>query len=110
MTASSYDRFRDPVFRWDSVGLFVEESAWVDGIHAIRFEGGHFDVLIRGGLMAMEGSRSLPVFFSGAVQRDGTAPPFFSGTTLARQTGVPVVAVSDPTLHSSDQLSIGWYT
>lgn len=110
MSVVRYSRFSDPVFTWGSLDHFVQNANWVDGIHAINFEGGHFDVLIRGDFFAMPNSMSLPVFLSGAVQRDGTAPPFFSGTTMARQAGVPVVSISDPTLHCSDSLSIGWYT
>lgn len=110
MTRAHYDRFSDQVFRWGSIDDFLRDSAWSDGIHAIRFAGGHFDVLLRGGVTSTPDLRALPVFFSGAVQRDATAPPFFSGTTLAGQVGVPVVAISDPTLHCSNDVSIGWYT
>lgn len=109
MTGSRYDRFADELFRWESLDGFILESDWRDGIHVIGKGVEQFEVLIRGGVESADDSRCLPVFFSGAVSRDGSRPPYFSGSTLARQMEMPVVAISDPTLMWSDRLTIGWY-
>lgn len=105
-----YARFSDPLFRWSSLDEFLSSSDWVGGIHVIGFEGAHFDILIRGGIDLVDDLAALPVFFTGAVSREGAVPPFFSGSTLAGQLNVPFISVADPTLALSSSLSIGWYT
>lgn len=111
MVESMYGRFSDDLFRWRNVEEFIKNAAWREGIHAIALPNrGHFDVLLRGDIGSWESTTSLPVFFSGAVQRDGTQPPFFSGSNLAREKGLPLVSIADPTLNLSESLGIGWYT
>lgn len=105
---SDYSRFSDEVWHWQSVKDFSDRSELRDGIHQIGLsDGSYFDLLLRG----ISGSyEDLAVFFNGAVVRDGTNPPYFSGSNVAVAASVPVIAVADPTLNLSSDLGIGWYT
>ena len=109
-SAASYSRFSDPIYQWGSLDAFLSNSDWIDGIHSIGEGAERFDVLFRGEVRSFSAGRALPVFFNGAVSRAGSAPPYFSGSTLAAQIGVPLVAIADPTLVLSESLTIGWYT
>lgn len=108
MFHSEYSRFSDKLWSWKSSDEFVKESLLRDGIHQIALsDGRYFDLLLRG----VRGKyKDLPVFFNGAVVRENTKPPYFSGSNVAVAASVPVIAVADPTLNLSSELGIGWYT
>lgn len=90
---------------------FLSDSDWKDAIHVIRLrDGSSLDFLIRGGIRTHDSSRALPVFFNGAVDRAKGQPPFFSGSTLAKELSTPFIAIADPTLQPDNKLGIGWYT
>lgn len=111
MTDNRYARFPDEVCHWEDMTTFLSESNWCDAIHVIKLrDGSSLDILIRGDLSTYDSSRALPVFFNGAVERTKGQPPFFSGSSIAKELGTPVVAIADPTISPSSNLGIGWYT
>lgn len=106
-----YERFSDEVCHWENMASFLSDSDWIDAIHVIRLrDGSSLDILIRGGIRNYDSSRALPIFFNGAVDRAKGQPPFFSGSSIAKELRTPVVAIADPTISPSNNLGIGWYT
>lgn len=67
-----------------------------------------FDYLYKPTDVAKLRSR-LVVFFSGAIDRERHHPPVFQRWTWASRFDANVVYLSDPGLHLSDKLKIGWY-
>lgn len=111
MNHSRYARFPDEVCHWENLPSFLSSSDWKDAIHVIGLrDGSSLDVLIRGGIQNYDASLVLPVFFNGAVDRSKGQPPFFSGSTLAKELATPFIAIADPTLRPENKLGIGWYT
>lgn len=54
--------------------------------------------------------RVILVAFNGAVtHRQGKKAPFFSGAGIARATGLPLIAISDPTLALDGEIPLAWY-
>ncbi|BAJ00593.1 DUF6270 domain-containing protein [Shewanella violacea] len=52
----------------------------------------------------------LAISFSGAVSNtSGKKGPFFSGLSISSELGIPLVAISDPTLNLCDDLPLAWY-
>lgn len=50
------------------------------------------------------------VFFQGAItNRDNTSPPYFTGTSIAKELGHPYISISDPTISLDNSLTLSWY-
>ncbi|GAA1709094.1 hypothetical protein [Propioniferax innocua] len=98
----------DVVFTWDSITSFHDAEP-ADGVHVITTEHGQLEILTGGSPWNVAQGPVLMIF-SGAVQRDeGRPPPFFSGRGIATATGLPFIAITDPTLALRDDISLGWY-
>ncbi len=81
-----------------------------DGLHRIWFGGESLDLLLQGTDSPRAQGKALLVVFGGAVAaRQGKRAPFFSGMGLARSLGLPLLAVSDPTLARNADIALGWY-
>lgn len=107
----SSDYGSDPVNRWKSADSFFSAEIRVDGVHVIRGAQGNEVEFLLGGQPFEECVGPVLVVFSGAVtKRSERTPPFFSGRGIAEKTGVPFIAISDPTLSIAPDLNIGWYS
>ena len=49
------------------------------------------------------------VGLTGAMGREGTSPPYFSGSGIARELSKPFISISDPTFDKGLDCTIGWY-
>lgn len=110
LVPSQYPDDGAEVHRWPSPDAFAADVP-APGVHVLPLaDGNHLDLVVRGDLAAVEEGRSVVVFLAGAVPaRSPHAPPFFAGGRLTHELGIPWVAVSDPTLHLSEELRQGWY-
>ncbi|MGD7004234.1 hypothetical protein [Kocuria palustris] len=105
---SSYGK--TPVHRWPDIQAFHAADSRPDGIHVIASAyGGPYELLTKGS--PFEQTRNpVMVVFNGAVgRRSERTPPFLSGKGLAPGLGVPLIALSDPSLALSGELAISWY-
>lgn len=75
------------------------------GIHTVDAGGYKVDILFEGDNLE---SDFLLVFFTAAITSTNTLP-FFSGRSVARQLGVPLLAFSDPCLGVSTRLGAHYY-
>lgn len=82
--------------------LLREGSA--DGVYLIAIEGGTLPVSVR-----LRSSSTLVFTFSGAVDRVRYALPRFGSVALADRISSSVIAVADPSLERSDDLTLAWY-
>lgn len=101
---------RNLVHRWQDLPAFWEAEVRADGFHVIEeAHGGPLEFLTKG-LPFEQADGPVMVVFSGAVsKREERVPPFASGRSLAPGLGVPLIALSDPTLSLAADLSIGWF-
>ncbi|WP_444886875.1 hypothetical protein [Microbulbifer sp. JMSA008] len=84
-------------------------SAIKDGIYHFIEGGRTLDVQIFGMENALS-KKEILVCFRGAIsKREYRSAPFFPGIGIAKQLGVPVVSISDPSLARSHSLTLGWY-
>jgi hypothetical protein len=102
-----------PTHSYSDVEAALASKFTSDGIHQIGLgDGQTLDLCIQGlaGLGTRDAPQVLLVGFSGAVAaRDGKKAPFFSGLSIAKSLGLPIIAVSDPTLALDNQLPLAWY-
>lgn len=85
-----------------------------DGIHSIVLsqDGMTLDLLSLGFSNPETRKDVFIVAFNGAVStkiRAEASAPFFSGVGLSKSSGIPLLAVSDPSLAMSKSLTLGWY-
>lgn len=100
----------DSVHHWSDVAEFHAAVYRPDGMHVIASaHGGPYELFTRND--PFEHSRGpVLVIFSGAVtSREDRTPPFVSGRSLAPNLGLPLIALSDPSLSLATDLSIAWY-
>lgn len=99
-------------YAYESLDVFLERDKYASGVHKIRVEEGVFlDILIFKKPWNIPSSSRIPVFFSGALTgRENTSPPYFSGSSFARELGQGIIAISDPIFYFDDQITAGWYT
>ena len=109
---SDYSTRQPDVVVWSSPDDFASATGWAPGVHVVMLPSGtHVDLFISGDIGVLPSGRALPVVFSGAVSaRNGSRAPFFSGASLGRDLGTPLVSISDPLLAAHDDLRLGWYT
>lgn len=87
----------------------VVDGGLRDGIHRVWVGDGSVDLLLERCADTPRRTRDLLVVFGGAVSaRDGKRGPFFSGASLARSVGLPLLAISDPSLVRGPT-ALGWY-
>lgn len=101
---------RNLVHRWQDISSFRGAEVRADGFHVIeQAHGGPLEFLTKG-LPFEQADGPVMVVFSGAVtNREERVPPFASGRSLAPGLGVPLIALSDPTLSLAADLGISWY-
>ena len=107
-----YDRWHKPVFTYPSLDVALETGFPRDGIYRILIGVESIDLMIQGSeiLRAGRGGQPLLVPFSGAVSnRNDQRAPFFSGLGLSEALKLPLLAVSDPTMARSGDVSLAWY-
>ena len=79
-----------------------------DGVHQIGSQG--LEVLLDGIDRLQVNERHVLVNFSADVSdRANKTGPFFSGVTIAKQMGMPLLAIADPTVTRDKRVSLGWY-
>lgn len=102
-----------PVYQHPSILAAVADGLSADGIHRVTLSPQCvLDVLAQrlGEWRADNPRKYLLICFSGAVSnRSAKRPPFFSGLGVARDLGMPIVAISDPSLGLSTHLGLAWY-
>lgn len=98
------------VHRWKDLDEFHAASAHADGFHVIeQAHGAPLELLTIGEPFEQESGPTM-VVFSGAVgKRRERTPPFVSGRGLGPKLGVPLIALSDPSLAMKRDLNIAWY-
>ncbi|MCT1601386.1 hypothetical protein M3E18_10135 [Kocuria sp. p3-SID1433] len=100
----------EAVHRWADLEAFHASSEHGDGYHVIERAHGAPLELLTIGQPFEQLSGAVLVVFSGAVgKRKARKPPFVSGRSLGPQLGVPLIAISDPTLALRGDLNIAWY-
>lgn len=94
-----------------SVEAAVDEAIAADGLVSVCGQHPPIDVLVSGLATAPDHTGApILVGLSGAVAgRSGKPGPFLSGAGIARDTGLPLVALSDPTLALDPDVPLGWY-
>lgn len=103
--------------QWNHVPLFERNitDLWgasepLNGLYHFKKGDGHVDFLLTG-MEKIGASKAILVCFSGAVSsRSGMSAPFFAGVGVAKQLDVPVISVADPSLSSSHEIGLGWYS
>jgi len=115
-STAAYDvfAFKMPVHQHASIESAMDEGINKDGIHRIMIaKRTTLDLCAQGlSLLSAKGEQNkvLLIGLSGAVtNRNGKKAPFFSGLGLARNLGLPLVAVADPTLALDPDLPLAWY-
>jgi|LSQX01.1.fsa_nt_gb hypothetical protein len=81
-----------------------------DGVHQITVDvNSSIDVLLQGVEGKQEHQKTALICFGGAVfNRIKKTGPFFSGTNIAKNLNVPLIAIADPTL-SAFNVNLAWY-
>lgn len=81
-----------------------------DGLHQITVDSNNsIDVLLQGVEGKQENEKTVLICFGGAVfDRIKKTGPFFSGTNIAKNLNVPLIAIADPTL-SAFNVNLAWY-
>lgn len=74
------------------------------GVSTIALDGGELPVSVQ-----LRDSPALVFTFSGAVDRTTQTLPRFSATSLADYVPATVIALADPTLSHSEELTLAWY-
>jgi len=95
-----------------SVEEFLAAGCDDDGLCQIELaQGQYLDILLQNfEALRTKGARRILVALSGAVaERKSKMAPFFSGLGIARSLGLPLIAISDPSLALDGELSLGWY-
>lgn len=100
----------EAVHRWTDLDAFHTASEHGDGYHVIeQVYGGPLELLTIGQPFEQPAGAVL-VVFSGAVgKRKARKPPFVSGRSLGPELGVPLIAISDPSLAMRRDFNIAWY-
>lgn len=84
------------------------QSDMADGIYRLKILNSFIEIMISG----FSGKKTIGHFLvglTGAMGRDNTFPPYFSGAGIARELSKPFISISDPTFHKGDDCTIGWY-
>ncbi|MEX5601171.1 hypothetical protein [Pseudophaeobacter sp. C1-32P7] len=93
--------------------LYADETGsqitFADGLQTITVGDDLLPLKLVGFDRSTPGQRFLVVFSAALTSRDGKKPPFFSGSTLSAQLGVPGLFFSDPTLAMDDRLRLAFY-
>lgn len=98
------------VHRWADFEAFHAASDHGDGYHVIEQAYGAPLELLTIGQPFEQPAGAVMVVFSGAVgKRKERKPPFVSGRSLGPQLGVPLIAISDPSLAMRRDFNIAWY-
>lgn len=84
---------------------FLTQQYFGEGIHTVNLGISHLDILFK-----KQNCRRLLVVFGGAVARDLTNPPYFSGRGLTNFLPVNLLSFSDPAFTIDNDIRIGWYT
>ncbi|WP_144794981.1 hypothetical protein [Kocuria palustris] len=105
---SSYGK--NAVHRWGDLAEFHAAAHRPDGIHVIASaHGGPYELLTQGEPFEQQEGPVLAIFSGAVGKREGRRPPFLSGRSLAPGLGLPLIALSDPSLSLAPGLSIAWY-
>lgn len=99
-----------PVYQHETIQDAVNNGFALDGIYQISLEDRCvLDVLVQN-IGEISGSRSVLIGLNGAVtQRETKKGPFFSGTSITKEIGVPSISISDPTLDIDGKVGLAWY-
>lgn len=101
---------RNAVHRWADLSEFHGAAQREDGFHVIAdAHGGPLELLALGRPFEQYGAPVMVVFSGAITNRQKRTPPFASGRNLAPGLGVPLIAISDPTLSLDRTMNIGWY-
>lgn len=106
MTPPDRSRFSAPPKEAASIEAFVRANPGAEtGSWRIAYPDSRLDLEF-----VRRGSDTLMVVLGGARSRRAPQPaPFFSGRRLGAGTGLSTLVISDPALHLSDGLLLGWY-
>jgi len=109
---TDYEAWKQPCHSYAGVEEALEVILHKDGIHHVPCESSVLDVLVIGSerLKDTRGICPLLVAFTAAqTNRTGRKAPFFSGREVAKSLGLPLIAISDPTLCLNDDIPLAWY-
>lgn len=84
------------------------ESDLIDGIYRLKIYTSFFEIVISG----FTGKKNIDHFLvglTGAMGRENTSPPYFSGAGIAKELSKPFISISDPTFDKGQDCTIGWY-
>ncbi|WP_343621274.1 heparinase II/III domain-containing protein [Acinetobacter proteolyticus] len=105
INAADYSKWGSEIYKIKYID-FLNAKIINNGVYVIDLGGISLDILVQG-LGEYKNDYCL-VIFSGALNKKGI-PPFFSGATLAKEVGVPLISISDPSLSLSEDLMLAWY-
>lgn len=117
-------RYRSPSIRLPESSQYVA-SRWsrhvelytgdrrlrpVNGVHRILGDGpASLDLLFQD----FDDNAAMPVVvvcFGAAISgRDKKIPPFFSGISIGKSCGLPMIAIADPTVTRANNINLAWY-
>ncbi len=95
-------QWKQPNFAFNTFEEFYSESR-TQGLFTIRHNGDYLDFLVHDNR-----SRTTLVVFSGALSIKAKFTPAFSGIKLSQDTGVNLIAISDPSMSMGD-ITVAWY-
>lgn len=103
------EQWKAPLHIHDTIRGWSSVAEPVNGVHRFPSGSGYIDIRADG-MAHLKESGSVLVCFGGAVTaRTRKTAPFFTGLGVAAKAGLPVLAVSDPSLALSNSLALAWY-
>lgn len=106
----NYSRWGNSHTTWFSAQSFISSNIHLDGVHTVPLGNTSINILVSGNPFVSE-HEFIPVFFNGAISnRSLLTPPFFSGTSIAKDLNLPFISISDPLTESISNLGLAWYT
>jgi hypothetical protein len=107
--SANYGKWSADLYKFDYDKFSDELNQISDGVYTISLGKVSVDILLQGfhDKSALDIDHCLVVFGGALTRRD--EPPFFSGVSLSKEIGIPLISISDPSLSLSDDLMLSWY-
>ena len=86
-----YGKWNTQLFNTSYYDFLLNKEPLDNGIYSLQLDGAKLDILIQDIHNTL--SKYCLVVFGGALSLEKGKPPFFSGSNLARQLKVPLIAV-----------------
>lgn len=98
--------WEEDIYIHHSIDDFTKDIC--NGIHSLELSTLPLDILVKNSEEIVN-NEYIAVSFSAAVTRKDRLSPFFSLSGIANKLSIPLIALADPTLSLSKNLTLGWY-